>query len=320
MSTETKREEPEADYQTGVAFSGWQVPPESEPLLGTRETERSTAPVGNEWSFPETPLSNAISETTTPWTSTATPSTGSRPDDEGPWSKMRRTEIDRGDGGIYQPTQPEEWSPASPQRDVYQVGEKKDARKPRRRQSWLSRVAGVLLALFALMVLLAENDREVAGEDVIGRTIPVTEMTPDTNVENEETFPDISNSDLEPTPSATPIVPSPKASAPPTKDRTPNRVPALIGELDPTLLPPDIISTVLLGRDAIAVSFIDTNNFEVPGIKYEVRVVSALGVRVRYPAPNDVYVKGISSTRCTVEVRTILGERRSKPLIIRCGK
>jgi hypothetical protein len=301
--------------------SGWQSPPQDNPLLGTLRPETNDQPAGAPWQFPD----NAV-----PGTDTAAA--------RSPWNTTGRV-VDREDGGIYH-NGPQSWDREVDNNDNVEAEQSDRRRSARRsgrlsasrsgrgrRRRWVPRVAGMTLALFAVMVLMAENDRENTGNAGIGTSIPVTDnplqdytgsgiTTDDLFAELDET--DVTTDDVvvypttSPTPSVTPTVESSSTSG--------KGVPPLPGVLDPNLLPPDVVVSIFSLQGGLAVSYGDTNNIGVPGVNYEVRVISSRGVKVRNPAPDTFTVKGVSRTRCTVEVRTLLGGRRSNPTIVRCGE
>jgi hypothetical protein len=169
------------------------------------------------------------------------------------------------------------------------------------------------------MVLMAENDRENAGQSSIGASIPISEGPVDGSSrelsDGASGELDLGEDQLDPTDTPAPSVQS-TAAAPTAK----NRGPATPGVLDPTLLAPDVVASVFSIGDGIAVSFMDIENDDIAGVRYEIRVVSAKGVKIRNTAKSTVFIKGISKTRCSVEVRTLLDGRHSNPIVIRCGK
>jgi len=207
-------------------------------------------------------------------------------------------------------------------------------RKKRGGKRIISRVAGVALALLALMVWMAEDDREKLADSTIGTQIPLTDPAvttsdiPSTTPSASEPLPgddpaieyDALGNPIKPadafpsSPTGSTTTPAPKPSTGTTK---PSK--ATPGVLDPTLLPPDTYSSMTVRSNTVVMSYIDTENFENPNVRYEVRVYSKAGLKIVNTKETNLIVKGVSKTNCRIEVRSLLNGRHSNPLKFGCN-
>lgn len=214
-------------------------------------------------------------------------------------------------------------------------GEDPARRKKRGGKRIVSRVAGVALALLALMVWMAEDDREKLADSTIGTQLPVTEpaATPTkdpTAISSNPADPlsgdeqaieyDALGNPITPA-TASPTIPTTASASPkPTSSATTKPSKSTPGVLDPTLLPPDTYSAMTVRSDTVVMSYIDTSNFENPNIRYEVRVYSKAGLKIVNTKETNLIVKGVSKTRCRIEVRSLLDGRHSNPLKFGCNE
>jgi len=191
----------------------------------------------------------------------------------------------------------------------------------------LSRLSGIALVILALMVWVAEDDREKLADSTIGTQIPITD-TNNNSLNSPTDIPSVPSSVAEDGSSLAPEELNPSASKPPSKPvvkPTPSPVissnPAkrTPGILDPTLLPPDTYSSGTVRSSTVVMSFIDTENFENPNVRYEVRVYSKAGLKIINSKELNLTVNGISKTGCRIEVRTLLDGRHSNPLSFGCN-
>jgi len=190
-----------------------------------------------------------------------------------------------------------------------------------------SRVSGISLALLALMVWMAEDDREKLADNTIGTQLSITDTTDKSSSEPSSTPIDPSGPlqnevpipPDEPTP-PTGVSPSKSSdnstSLPATSSKPVKKTP---GILDPTLLPPDTYSAGTVGSRTVVMSFIDTENFENPNVRYEVRVYSKAGLKIINSKELNLTVNGITKSGCRIEVRTLLDGRHSNPLSFGCN-
>jgi len=300
------------------------------------------------WSIPDAVDGNGSS----PWVQPAAPWEGATIDDPAMSERgsvygadapawARRDSSSRGESGTSQ----EWWSAptaemgydevaSEEQTSIYETdreglnkrGELKRGRRGGAKRT-LSRLSGIALVILALMVWMAEDDREKLAESAIGTQIPITGAngnslnsptdTPSTPSSDGEDGSSLAPEELNPPaskPSSKPVVkptPGPGSSSIPAK-RTP-------GILDPTLLPPDTYSSGTVQSSTVVMSFIDTENFENPNVRYEVRVYSKAGLKIINSKELNLTVNGISKTGCRIEVRTLLDGRHSNPLSFGCN-
>jgi hypothetical protein len=190
-----------------------------------------------------------------------------------------------------------------------------------------SRVSGISLALIALMVWMAEDDREKLADNTLGTQLSITDTIG--NPLSEPSFTPIdpgvppqngvslSPDELTPPTGVSPSKPSENTTpSPATSSKPAKKTP---GILDPTLLPPDTYSAGTVGNSTVVMSFIDTENFENPNVRYEVRVYSKAGLKIINSKELNLTVNGISKSGCRIEVRTLLDGRHSNPLTFGCN-
>ena len=195
----------------------------------------------------------------------------------------------------------------------------------------VSRLGGVALAILALMVWMAEDDREKLANSTIGTQLPVTESKIDSSDELGNS--PLLSTDVSDGSGASVDVPDNtissvvgltgdgKSSSGSTSSsrETSKPVKSTPGVLDPTLLAPDSYSAGVYGNSSVVLSFIDSENVEIPKVRYEVRVYSKAGVKIVNTKELNLVVDGVSKTKCRIEIRTLLDGRHSNPLSFGCN-
>ena len=309
-------------------LQGWQQPPVSE-LADSIDHTPWGAPTSSAWGNPEQFLTNDQDWQSAPQAPWQPPqSVGS----SAPW-EMPEQRFDQSLGGARSNNAETPWGEGDRVAitDSHEIAKAPRGRRGSRKV--VSRVAGGMLAVFALMVWMAESDREKEGLNSLGTQIPVTD-SPGNSPADGDTSPSTNqgqNGVPGPTqaPTITPgatdalgnPIPTPAgtSSASPTLSSTSTEKYPLPGVLDPTLLAPDTYSTGFSGRNGVVMSFIDSANFEDPKIRYEIRVYSKAGLKVVKTAETTLTISGISRTNCRVEIRSLKDNRRSNPLNVGCN-